>query len=288
MRFGLVIDSLSPADPLGDLARQAVAAESAGFDLVWLPEGTGALSSPAVCAAALAAHTTLLRVAVGIEAGVNPVYLAEEAAVADLCLGGRLVLALGAPAAGLLAETVDVVLAASAARPFRHEGEHFRIPANLAENEVNRAERVRVTPASASLELPIWLTGPHAAEVAVERCLTFVGAAADPTQELAEAWRHAASRLGPAVNRLRRVAIRDVPIDPSGAFDDEALVRRMRADQRDWGMDVALVRLPSDATFGARERAVGGLAAQVVPRLQLDRLPPGLEAYWKQRQEDGR
>lgn len=288
MRFGLVIDSLSPAEPLADLVRQAVAAESAGFDLVWLPQGAGALSAPVVCAAALAAHTTGVRVAVQAEAGVNPVYLAEEAAVADLCLGGRLVFAVGATAPDLLGETVDVLLAATAARPFRHAGPRFRIPAGLPENEVNRAERVRVTPAPAALELPIWLTGPHAAEVAIARCLTFVGATTDSPEQLEGAWRRAAARLGPAVNRLRRVAVRDVSIDPAGTLDDDALVHRLRHDQRGWGMDVALIRLPAEATFDARVRAIGELAAQVMPRLQLDILPPGLETYWKQRQEDSR
>jgi alkanesulfonate monooxygenase SsuD/methylene tetrahydromethanopterin reductase-like flavin-dependent oxidoreductase (luciferase family) len=284
MRFGLVIDTLDGGDPLGSLVRQASEAEDAGFDLVWLAE-SATIPSPAVSAAALAPHTATIRVGAAVEAGVNPVYLAEEAAVADLTLGGRLVLALGAGDAGLLGETADVLLAATAARPFRHEGEQFRIPANLAQNEVNCEERVRVTPATAQLELPIWLTGPHAADVAVERCLSFVAGAETSTETLAEAWRQAGHRLGPAVNRLRRVAIRDIAVGAGGTVDDDAVVRQLRADQRAWGLDVVLVRLPGAATADTRLHAVGDIAARVMPRVQLDRLPPGLETYWKQRQE---
>jgi alkanesulfonate monooxygenase SsuD/methylene tetrahydromethanopterin reductase-like flavin-dependent oxidoreductase (luciferase family) len=238
-----------------------------------------------VAAAALAPHTSTIRVGVELAAGVNPVYLAEEAAVADLVLGGRLVLAVGSPDAGLLAETTDVLLAATAARPFRHVGDRWRIPANLPANTTNPADRVRVTPATAQLELPIWLTGPHGPRIARERCLTFVGAAKASVAVLATQWARAEEELGLAVNRLRRVAERELALGPSGALDDEAIVASLRGDQREWGMDVVLVRPPAQASMDARLRAIEELAATVMPRVQLDALPPGLEQYWKQRQE---
>lgn len=285
MRFGLVIDVLDAGHPLDDLICQATATEEAGFDLVWLPESARSMPSPVAAAAALAPHTSSIHVGVELQAGVNPVYLAEEAAVADLCLGGRLVLAIGSPDAGLLAETTDVLLAATAARPFRHQGERWQIPANLPENEVNREDRVRVTPATAQLELPIWMSGPHAARLARERCLTFIGSADDSAEVLTREWRHTEARLSLAASRLRRVATRALTPDSTGSVDDEVIVAQLRTDQHAWGMDIVLVRLPAETPLGARLRTVDELAARVMPRVQLDRLPPGLEQYWKQQQE---
>jgi len=285
MRFGLVIDVLDAGHPLDDLLRQATAAEEVGFDVVWLPESVGAIPSPAIAAAALAPHTSSIHVGIDLQAGVNPVYLAEEAAVADLCLGGRLVLAIGSPDDALLAETTDVLLAATAARPFRHEGERWQIPANLPANEVNREDRVRLTPATAQLELPIWLSGPQAAPVARDRGLTFVGSADDSTDVLAREWQRTEARLSLASSRLRRVAVRVLTPDSTGSIDDEAVVERLRADQHAWGMDIVLVQLPTVTPVDARLRTLDQLAARVIPRVQLDRLPPGLEQYWKQRQE---
>ncbi len=179
MRFGLVIAGGS----LDEVSAQVIAAEESGFDVVWLAQSE-AIPSPAVTAAALASMTSSIRIGIELQAGVNPVYLAEEAAVADLCLGGRLVLALMSDDAGRQGETADVLLAALAARPFRHEGVRWQIPANLDANVVNREERVRVTPAPAQLELPLWLSGPHAAHLARERCLTYIGAADESTDVL--------------------------------------------------------------------------------------------------------
>ena len=284
MRFGLLVDDLDPAEPLADLVRRARAAEDSGFDLVWLREARG-VPAPQIAAAALAPHLATMHVGVDVVAGVNPVYLAEEAAVVDLCLGGRSVFAVRSDDAGLLAETVDVVLDGTAPRPFRHQGERWQIPANLPTNEVNRENRVRVTPASAQLELPVWVCGPHAAAIARERCLSFLGDAATGTAELAAEWAATEAHLGRATSRLRRPAIRTVDAEPDGSLDADAMVEALRADYRAWGLDVVLVDLPAGLDPAARERALDRLATRVLPRVQLDRLPPGLEDYWQQRQE---
>lgn len=284
MRFGLVIDALDPGDALDDLVARAVAAERLGFDLVWLPD-SDVMPSPPVVAAALAPRTSSIRVGIDVRAGGHPVSLAEAAVVADLCLGGRLVLAVGSPDASLMAETVEVLLAATAARPFRHHGERWRIPGNLPENVVNREERIRVTPASTQLELPVWLTGPHAATLTGDFCLTFVGTDDQSANELRSHWQQVEARLGRAAGRLRRVAVRAVSPDADGSVDNDAVVERLRADQRSWGMDVALVRLPPGSPPDTVTATLAALAAGVVPRVQLDRLPEGLEAYWRQRQE---
>ncbi len=216
-----------------------------------------------------------LSVRVGIEvgAGVNPVYLAEEAAVADLCLGGRLVFAVRSPTAVCSAETVDVLLAATAARPFRHDGERWQIPANLPDNEVNREDRVRVTPATAQLELPIWLTGPHAAAVARARCLTYVGAAEDHRRAGRE-WRRQQARLGLAAARLRRVAVRTVADRDAGTSTTRRWSSSCGPTSSAWGMDVVLSACcRSGARPDARPERCSP-AGQVMPRVQLDRLPP--------------
>lgn len=271
MRFGLVIAGGS----LDEISAQVIAAEESGFDVVWLAQSE-AIPSPAVTAAALASMTSSIRIGIELQAGVNPVYLAEEAAVADLCLGGRLVLALMSDDAGRQGETADVLLAALAARPFRHEGVRWQIPANLDANVVNREDRVRVTPAPAQLEVPLWLSGPHAAHLARERCLTYIGGADESTDVLTREWQHTEARLSLAANRLRRVALREVELPVT----DEELVQQLRADQHAWGMDVVLVRLPAGADLDERRQAVDVLASRVLPRVQLDRLPPGLEQYW--------
>jgi len=286
VRFGLLLEVTDGDDPLPGLTRQAQAAEDSGFDLVWVQEAHGVpwgLPSPMVVASMLAPLTSALRVAVDVQAGVHPVYLAEEAAVADLSLGGRLVLGVGHDGGDvdLLAETVDVLLAAQAARPFRHEGQRWRIPANLPANEFNLEERVRVTPAPAQLELPTWITGPAAPDVALDRGLCHVGAATEDAATLERRWRATEARLGAAAGRLRRPALRALATGPDGRFDDEALVARLRDEQRRWGMDVVVLQLPRELSVAGRERAVDAVARRVRPRVQLDRLPVGLEEFWR-------
>lgn len=281
MRFGLVLRVVDGDDPLPGLTEQARAAEECGFDLLWLAEpepGSVDLAAPLVGASALAADTELIRVAAEVNAGAHPVYLAEEAIVADLTLGGRCTLVVRTDDEDLLTETVDVLLAAVAARPFRHEGRRWRIPANLPENTVNVEHAVRVTPAPAQLELPIWVSGTAAPPIAERYGLPYVDtdAVAAP-----DTWRRVSTRLGACAARLRRPAIRAVETDTAGQFDADALVDALRREQQSWGLDVLIVRLPDTLSLGGRVTAIRDLAAKVRPRVQLDRLPPGLEDFWR-------
>jgi alkanesulfonate monooxygenase SsuD/methylene tetrahydromethanopterin reductase-like flavin-dependent oxidoreductase (luciferase family) len=230
VRFGLVLEQ-----PWAD---DAVLAEELGFDLVWI-EDDAAL----VVAAALAPATSGIRVVASLAAGPNPVAIAEEAAVADLALNGRLVLAVHSDDEALLRETVELLFHAFAARPFRHEGERWRAPARLPEHE-HAEQRMRVTPAPAQLEPTIWLHGEAAPAVAQEFGLAFVG--------------------GGSGLRARR----------PGFFTDPDVDTLLRA-QAGWGMDVAVLRVPRDE--------LARIAREVRPRVQLDRLPPGLEAHWDAR-----
>jgi hypothetical protein len=286
VRLGIVV-SQSDAT-LVTLAARVGLADELGFDVAWVEErrdGVAGFDAPFVVAAALAPTTFAIRVVASVQAGPHPIYLAEESAVADQALNGRLVVALGHDDAALLAETADVLLAASAARPFRHEGERWRIPANLPANEVVE-QRIRVTPTPAQLELPLWLTGSAAPGVAQARCLAHVAAAEEAPDDIAARWQTTVDTLGPAAARLRRPALRRVDADAAGAIDDDALVAALRHEQRLWGLDVAVLELP-ELEGDAYERALRAIASQVRPRVQLDELPYGLEDYWRRRRSDG-
>jgi alkanesulfonate monooxygenase SsuD/methylene tetrahydromethanopterin reductase-like flavin-dependent oxidoreductase (luciferase family) len=213
-------------------------ADELGFDLVWLDTGS------AVTACALAAATESVRVGLALTCGAHPVNLAEEAAVADLVLGGRLVLALGPGGWGLgpLSETVEVVLAAQAPRPFAHDGPQWTIPANLPGN-LETETRVRVTPTPAQIEPPVWITGPDAATVAAEFGLSYVGGADETSDAMVAAWTAIEAALGPATARLRRPAVRRF----DDGFDLPAALASLDAEQEAWGMDVALLDVPGSA-----------------------------------------
>ena len=272
MRLGVLLNTRSSVSAL---ARQAELVETLGFDLVWL-EGAAA---PMVAAASLAAGTSAIQVGATARVGdTHPAYLAEEAAVADLTLGGRLVLAV-TPTRGRepwLAEVLDILLAAQAARPFRHPGPQWPMPGHASEHD---EFRVRVTPAPAQLELPLWVCGVAHSDPARQRGLSVLGAEEDTAAELTYAWGVTATDLGPAEARLRRPALRAVEVDRDGTLHVEDLVSALVSEREAWGMDVAVLRLPP-IEGRAQRRALQTLASAVRPRLQLDRLPVGLERLW--------
>ncbi len=289
MRLGVVLATAPGAPCLSALQAQARAAEAAGLDLVWV--GERASSSPLAAAAALAAVTRSITIAAAVPVGPHPLRIAEDAAVADNLTGGRLVLVLvdddGASEDGdttLLGETAEVVLAASAGRPFAHAGPRWRIPAHRPGNAV-RETRVTVTPTPAQLELPIWLAGRIARVSAAGRRLgvTHACAGADGSQDAARAWALTEQQLGAAATKLRRVAVRPFAISTDGAIEPDELVAALRAERDAWGLDIAVLEPAAECEpleVHARTRAVERIARLIKPRLMLDSLPEGLEEHW--------
>jgi alkanesulfonate monooxygenase SsuD/methylene tetrahydromethanopterin reductase-like flavin-dependent oxidoreductase (luciferase family) len=233
VRIGVVL-------PEPDAAAQA---EDLGFDVAWINEE--ATPAPLVAAAWLAARTRGIRIAAEVIAGPHPVALAEEAAVADLATGGRLILAMRGDDEELLGETVDLLVAALAARPFVHEGARWRVPARLPEHQ-HVEERLRVTPAPAQLELPVWVTGAAGRAVARSRAVPFAGR----------------EERGLASGRVRP-AIRVIDSD-----DPDVIVDRLLAERNFWGLDTVVLDAPRELW--------PLLAGEVRARLQLDQTPAGL------------
>jgi len=280
VRIGLALSVGGRADPLRALAEQAAAAEDAGLEIVWLE--ADAVPQPLLSAAALAGRTSCVRIAACVRVGGHPLPIAEAACVADNCSAGRLILALtdagGDPQ--LLAESTDALLAATAARPFAHLGARWRIPAGLPEND-GRTQRIVVTPAPVQVELPLWLCGASAPDLARERCLPAVSAQTASSQEAAATWATTERVLGRAAARLPRPALRPLPVQASGAFDDQELVQRLREEQREWGLDAAILRPSIELDAEAWSALVHRLATRVRPRLIQDELPSGLEEHWR-------
>jgi alkanesulfonate monooxygenase SsuD/methylene tetrahydromethanopterin reductase-like flavin-dependent oxidoreductase (luciferase family) len=271
MRLGAVL-----GEPFGD---DAVLLEDLGYDVAWIVEADAC--APLLVAANVAPRTSALRLAACVAAGPHPVALAEDAAMADLASGGRLILAVGGDDASELGETVDVLNQAFAARPFAHAGTRWQIPARLPEHHDVPA-RLRVTPPPAQLELPVWLAGRAAPAVAVGRADTFVSDG--PSAAAAAAWAKLEAAIGPAAYRLRRPGVRRISVDGDGDLDASELVRTLRAEQDGWGMDLAILDLPADLPRDARGRALATVARAVRPRLQLEGLPSGLERHWSARE----
>jgi hypothetical protein len=279
MRLGVVLEGAPGVAALQSLAAQACAAESVGLDFAWLAPEAGAAAL--LAASSVAASTTVLRLVARVAVGAHPLEIAEAAVVAENCSAGRLGLVLESVGRDrdLLAETTDAILAATSPRPFRHHGARWRIPANLPENEDHEA-RLAVTPYCVQPELPIWLAGPESDGVARERGLSHVSGAGESAEDAARAWAATERALGPGARRLRRPALRAVHADADGDLDDAALVAMLRAEQRLWDVDIAVLRLPAALDDRARARAMRRVASRVRPRVVLDALPPGLEAYW--------
>ena len=105
MSFGLILPiqarGTSLEDLISELVEEAVAAEAAGFEGVYLPEfhqaRGGALVSPLMLLAVFAARTTRIRLGTLVAAAplYDPVRLAEDALTLKQVSGGRLILGLG-------------------------------------------------------------------------------------------------------------------------------------------------------------------------------------------------
>lgn len=278
MKLGLVLESAT----IEGLVAQALAVEVVGIEIAWIesePDADTAL----IAAAAVAARTDVIRLAACVKADTHPLEIAEAAAVADNCSNGRLILVLEDPTGDteLFAETVDVVLAATAPRPFRHPGPRWQIPGNLPENDQHE-EQIIVTPQVVQVELPVWLCGSAAAAVARPRALAHVSSEAEGLEGAQRAWAATDSELGLAARRSRRPAVRLLDADADGEFDADAVVARLRAEQRAWGMDAAVLRLPHALDDDARAHAAHRVAQRVRPRVTMHELPGGIERHWQE------
>jgi alkanesulfonate monooxygenase SsuD/methylene tetrahydromethanopterin reductase-like flavin-dependent oxidoreductase (luciferase family) len=284
VRFGIVIPVGADGAPAGGPAAGAGDAEEAGMDLVWLeskPATPDTVADALTAAAYVAAVSHGVRLVARVPVGAHPVHIAEQAAVVDNISNGRLTVALsdGGDIAAPLAETAEVVLAATGPRPFRHRGERWRIPGGL---EGNRGEdRLSVTPKPAQLRLPVWVIGAGAAATGAALGLTHVCDAGDSGQHAAAAWANSDACLGQVGRSLLRPAVRDLRTQPHGDFDDEALTAALEEEARGWGLDLAILRLPSDLDRAGRRRAIRRVARWVAPGLRMDRVPEPVRAHWR-------
>jgi alkanesulfonate monooxygenase SsuD/methylene tetrahydromethanopterin reductase-like flavin-dependent oxidoreductase (luciferase family) len=250
------------AETLDELAAAGEAARALGLDGVLLAP-SARLPAPLIAAAALARRVDDIRIAVDVEAGDrHPIELAEEASIVDVASGGRLILAVR-PAADrpeTFVEALDLLRLSFAACPFRFEGEHWRVPSNLPQNEHNLEDKVLVTPPPAQARLELWGAGPGR-DAALERGMGYLADADADEAELGRAWA-AAPPAALGAPRARRERWTDA----------QGLIARLRAGRAAFCQDWAVVDAPREALIE--------LGAVVRPRVQLDRLPAGLEEFW--------
>jgi len=250
---------------IDDVVRAAEAAHAHGLDGVLL-SATASLPAPLVVAAALAARVSDIRIAAEVSLDRHPIEVAEEAAVVDVASGGRLILTVRpAPASqDGFAEALDVMRHSFAPKPFRYRGDHWTVPAGLPENNQHAERMIRVTPAPAQPQLPIWTAGATQG-AALARTLGYLADASASGEQLGRAWEAAATPASIGAPRARRDVWTDAP----------SLVTRLRAARISFGQDWSVIFAPTEA--------VADLGSIVRPRVQLDELPPGLEEYWDER-----
>lgn len=279
MRFGWLVQPESAR-------REAVDAEVLGYDVVWVDASDRV--NAAVVAASLAVDTMGIRVGLTESVGVdNPIELAEEVAVADLALGGRVTLAVR-PLVGTvehLPEVLDLLLECFASHPFRHSGTMWPTPANLEENVFNIEERVRVAPAPAQLELPVWVAGRAGRECAAERGLGIVADGDESIDILTSSWNEVVAAHPVLARRIRRSA-RWTPPMHGERVDVAASVAHLRSLQRAIGLDLVIVDASADTE--CRRQIMAEVSRFVRPRVQLDQLPPGLAEHWAEHEPDDR
>jgi alkanesulfonate monooxygenase SsuD/methylene tetrahydromethanopterin reductase-like flavin-dependent oxidoreductase (luciferase family) len=259
---------LEPVDArdLDGLAALGEAARSFGLDGV-LVSASSALPGSLAAAGALAGRVADILIAAEVFVGArHPLEIAEEAAVTDLASGGRLIL-VARPAPGgeeRYEESLDVMRHAFGARPFRFEGEHWQVPANLPQNAHQEEQAVRLAPAPAQPRLEVWGAG-GGRDTTLPRALGFLADADEPDDVLARAYAGEDSPAAIGAPRGRRERW-------TGASE---LLARLRAARAAWGQDWAVVRAPA--------AAADEIGSIVRPRVQLERLPFGLEQHWDER-----
>lgn len=176
MRIGLVL-------PEGRERELAEAAERHGLFGVLAGAGNPLTAINAAVYASTA--TEFVRIAVRVALGLeHPVLIAEELSVLDNVNNGRtIVLAdAGELDADAAEDEVAVLREALAARALQHEGPVWKVPAGLPAN-VTAPKSISVTPKPVQLEVPFWVTGRAAAQVAERQgiaVLAHLPADADP------------------------------------------------------------------------------------------------------------
>jgi hypothetical protein len=122
------------------------------------------------------------RVRLGLE---HPVTIAEEISILDNVNNGRTVVLAdsGELDEDAAADEVAVLREALAGRPIQHDGPRWKVPAGLPAN-TTAPKSISVTPKPAQLEIPFWLTGPHARAIGAASRLPVLarkpGAVAEP------------------------------------------------------------------------------------------------------------
>jgi alkanesulfonate monooxygenase SsuD/methylene tetrahydromethanopterin reductase-like flavin-dependent oxidoreductase (luciferase family) len=158
MRLGLTL-------PWRGEAAAARLAEAAGlFGVLVEPDLPG---TEMLAAGEVAAATRAVRIVVKVPLGSeHPVTLAEELAVLDNLSGGRVVVLADTAELDLeqAAEDLGLLRDALSARPLRHRGRRWAVPAGI-DGHVAPAS-VAVTPEPAQVEVPVWLCGQMARELA--------------------------------------------------------------------------------------------------------------------------
>lgn len=284
MKFGLILDARRP----GELLALAHLAEEVGFDSVWLVEGAAGqgegCSAPLVAAAAVAARTQAVRIGVVAVLGLtHPLYTAEDAAVLDNISGGRLILAVAPPeakaaaghgvspraAAERFGEALAVCLAAWSPLPFRYQGRHFRVPANLPENEhAAPFTRLSVTPKPAQPQLPVWVVARDEGAVreAARLGLPVVGPGDASEGELRERLRLYRSLRGEAAGYGPLALIRRV--EPG---DVDAWIEAVAGYRDGLGVNYLLCRFEGEGE--ALAEAVELFGKAVVPEFRMFGFP---------------
>jgi alkanesulfonate monooxygenase SsuD/methylene tetrahydromethanopterin reductase-like flavin-dependent oxidoreductase (luciferase family) len=281
VRYGLVLPIARAGGDVTGLLRELVAearaAERAGFDAVFLPEfhqarGAGAVVSPLLVLAYLAAHAPGIRVGTAVLAGPlhHPVRLAEDAVMLDHLTRGRLVLGLGIGhqavdfaafgvphdrRAEVLDEVLDVLDAAFAGEPFAHEGRHLRLAS------------VGITPRPLTRPRPeVWI-GAHSRsglDRAARRADRWI---ADPQRDVATIERLAENY------RERCAAHRTTP---RVALFREAWIAHDRASAaREWGPHALAVHRLYWHVGAYRPRLEPWSAGMARKDFTLDRVAPG-------------
>jgi hypothetical protein len=159
MRLGLLLRR-------GSEAADAASAEAHACAFVVVDADPGAAF---VAGAAVAVATRHVRIVVPVHLGADhPVTLAEDLAVLDNLSGGRVVGLVDTGALDVTAAAEDLALLrmSLSARPVRHQGQRWKVPAGIEGHEA--PESVHVTPKPVQIGLPLWLTGAVAAELVGE------------------------------------------------------------------------------------------------------------------------